>query len=358
MTLQTDASIGLKKETTYGTRIVVDRTLEFVDQSLTLENKFVYGQGLRVGKPVQRASRRALAQVGVKGDIKLEACTKGLGPVFQAMLGTATSTVTATAPAYQQLFTPALSDPMPSYTIQAGLPTLTGTTLPQTFTGCVCDKWSISAESGSGIVELNTTWAGKDMVTTNPYDALAYAASPKLFQFGQGSATIGILASSGGTAVLTPPTATVLGTLTNPATAADIQITKFELDYDNATDSGGYTMGAAGSPSGGKRQRIPVYGVRGITGSMTFEFVSAVVRDYYLNQTNLAMLVTFISNDLITGAVYSTLQIAIPNLVLEGDVPNSNGGNAITTDVKFTVLDGESAASPLYVAIVTADIAL
>lgn len=348
MTLQTDASIGIVKETTYGTAVTVTRFPEFVDQNLTQDNKYVQGQGLRVGKTVARAARRALAQVDVKGDIKLEASTKGLGPFFQAMLGTGVPTITSAPPAWQQLFTPAVTDPMPSYTIQAGMPPIGGgTSLAHTFEGCVCDKWQITADASSGIVQVSTSWVGKDLLTATAYAAPSYVATPHLFTFAQGAALIGVA----GTATLTVPGAATLGTMTASAAATDIQITKFELDGDNATDGGGYVFGAAG-----KRGRSPVYGLRAITGSMTFEFASAVVRDYYLNQTNLSLLVTFTSGELIVGSTYSTLQIAIPSLILEGDVPNSNSGNAVTTDVKFTVLDNEVAAFPLYIAIVTADI--
>jgi Phage tail tube protein len=355
MTLQTDASLTIKKETTYGTRIVTDRSLEFVDQSLTQDNKYVQGQGLRNGKYVARAGRRALAQVDVKGDIKLEATTKGLGPIFQAMLGTATSTVTATSPAYQQLYTPAITDPMPSYTIQVGMPPIGGgAILPQSFEGCVCDKWQITADASSGIVQLSTSWVGQQLTTTAPTDTLAYAATPHLFSFAQGSVSIGVA----GTGVLTVPSTTVLGSMATPQAAADVQITKFELDGDNATDGGGFTFGTLAAPSLGQRQRSPVYGLRAITGSMTFEFASAVVRDWYLNQTNLSLLVTFTSDEVITGTTHAALQVAIPSLILEGDVPNSNQGNVVTTDVKFTVLDNEVAAFPLYIAIVTADVAL
>ncbi|MFS6807264.1 hypothetical protein WHL19_14480, partial [Staphylococcus aureus] len=115
MTLQTDASIGIKKETTYGTGVTVTRWLEYTDSNLGTDRKYVQGQGLRVGKVVGRTSRRALATDGAKGDIKFEACTAGLGPFFEAMLGSATSTLRSGV-IYQQNYVPLTTDPMPSYT--------------------------------------------------------------------------------------------------------------------------------------------------------------------------------------------------------------------------------------------------
>ena len=58
------------------------------------------------------------------------------------------------------------------------------------------------------------------------------------------------------------------------------------------------------------------------------------------------------------GTVTPQLSIAIPSITLEGDVPSDNAGKVVTTNVKFTVLDGESAASPLYISMVTADTAI
>ena len=345
MTLQTDASIGIKKETTYGTAVTVTRWLEYLDSSLTQDNKYVQGKGLRVSKIVDRQARRTLAQVDVKGDIKFEACSSGLGPFFEAMLGSATSTNRSGA-IYQQNYVPATTDPMPSYTIQAGLPPIGGgSTLAHTYDGCVCDKWTISADTGTGIVQVATSWKGKELVTATSYAAPSYAAAPELFTFVQGAVSLGVL----GTNAFTAPTTTALATIGSAATPANI--TKFTLNGDNGTDDGGRVFGSAG-----KRGRCPVYGMRSFTGEFVVEFTDNTWRDYYLNQTALCAIVTFTAPAV--GTVTPQLSIAIPAFTLEGDVPSDNAGKVVTTNVKFTVLDGEVAASPLYISMVTADTAI
>lgn len=345
MTLQSDCSVGIKKETDYGTAVTVDRFPEFTEQALTQKIETKDGEGLRVGKVVARQARRAVVKTTTEGSIDLEWCTKGLGVFVEAMLGSNTSTV-RTGSIYQQVAVPAVTDPMPSYTIQAGVPPVGGgSTLAQTFVGQVCESWEMSAEAG-GIVKLSTSWVGKEVKTDVAYAAPSYVASSHLYTFRHGAAALGV----NGTATLTVPTATALGTTT---ATADSRITKFTLKGENSPDEGGIVFG-----SGGKRGRRPAYGVRKFGGSITVELTDATMRDYYLNQTPLHLVLTFTTEEVVTAGTYATLQVVIPMLILEGDVPASNKGEVIETDVDFTVLDGEVAASPLYIVQVTADTAV
>lgn len=346
MTLQTDGSVGLAKESTYGTAVTVTRFLEYTEQGFTDATEFVTGEGLRVGKVVARSSRRSAAKIATEGSLTIEQVTKGTGLLWEAILGSGTSTVRSGS-IYQQLFRPAVTDPMPSYTIQTGVPPIGGgTTLAHTFAGCVVDKWELSAEAG-GLVELSTDWVGKDLATGTAYASPSYSASASLFTFVHGAITLGV----NGTDTLTAPTTTALGS-TTPATAAT-NITKISIKGENHVDDGGFVFS-----SGGKRGRAPVYGLREFMGTITAEFTAATLRDYYLNQTSLQLILTFVSTELISGSTYATLQVVIPALVFEGDVPQSDGGDVVSTDIDFTVLDGESATYPIYVVLVTADTAL
>ena len=347
MTLQSDASIGFGDESTYGTGVTPTRWIEFLDQSMVQNPKYVQGQGLRVGKIVPRTARRALSMVDVSGDISWEWATLGMGKLFRYMLGTSTSTLVSGA-LYQQLHTPAVTDPMPSATIQAGLPPIGGgATLPQTFLGCVVDKWSIDVDFQKALITVKTTWKGKEMVTATAYTAPSYAAAPGLFTFPQGAIQIGVV----GTAVLTVPTASALASMTSPAAIAS-NVTKFSLSCDNATDDGAYAFNGSG-----KRVRQPVLGMRNITGQMTVELTDNQWRDWYIGQNALTAILTFTS-PIQSGGTNLKAQITVPNFILEGDIPTPNGGKIVTTDIKFTVLDGESAASPLYIAQTTTDTAL
>jgi len=338
MTTELDCSVGFSvAEASYATNTVVTKWAEFVDESFDWDPTFVQGVGLRVGSRVARSARRKLGKVAAKGDYTVEAVTKGIGFLFNAALGSSVSTVT-TAPAYQQLHTVATSDYLPSFTIQKGIPPLGGgATLPHTFTGAVCQSMEMTAANG-GSLQVKTSWNAKDVTTATAYAAPSYAAAPELFTFVDGSITIG--------GAVTVPTTTTLAT--GGTVAADI--TDWSLMWDNAIDGSGFTFG-----SSGRRGRKPAVGLAQGTGKITAEFDSVTLRDAYLAQTDLAMVLKFQSSVAITGAVFPTIQVVIPNIRLEGELPKSNGGDVVTQSIGYTVLDGLTAASPLYIAYITTD---
>lgn len=346
MTLQQDCSIGIKKEVTYGTAVTVDRFVEFLSESFQQQNQFVQAEGLRVSAIGPDLDRNTLGAVIVEGEIELEWVTRGLGILIEAMLGQNTSTLRSGS-IYQQVGTPKTSDPHPSYTIQKGIPPVGGgTTVPHTFRGCQLDEWTLSFKAGEGLM-LSTKWVGKDLDTAAVYAAPSYTSSVRLLTFAQASISIGL----NGTDNLTVPTATVLGSTDKAATA---NISEFSFTGRNNLDDGGRNAGAAG-----KRSRAALYGLRGFEGSMTAEFDAVTYRDYYLNRSSLHLVLTVTSTeDNIAGSgTYAALQLVLPRLVLEGKIPESNGGDVIEQPIDFTV-GRHATLSTVYLVGVTADTAV
>jgi len=339
MSTQQDSSIGIKKEATYGTAVVTDSFFEFTEEDFTWQPEFAVGVGQRVGRRVQAADRRVLVKEQSGGSITLEAVTKGLGKLFEAALGVGVSTL-INGTSYQQLFTPAVNDYLPSYTIQKGIPLLAGAAQAVTFLGCVCSGFELNAPNG-GIPTLKFNFMGKAVDKDIALAAPSYIAANELYSFVHGSLRVG--------GSPTVPTTTALST--GGTAAADI--TDVALTWDNALDSGGFYLGGAG-----KRGRKNALGLRSGTGTLTAEYDSNVLRDAWLAQTDLALVLTFARTVAISGANFPTLQVMIPNIRLEGDIPVSAGGEVVTQSVGFTVLDGRVAAEPLYVAIVTAETAI
>ena len=342
MTTQLDCSIGLAKETDYGTGVTVEKFPEFLDESLVWNPTFVQGAGMRQGKRLARSARRSIAKEEAGGDINLEMCTKGMGIFLQALFGSATHTaVPAQSGAFQQLFTPTLTDNVPSYTLQKGIPTVGGGAVtPMTFNGAVCSSGEFTASVGE-IVKLKTSWNAREVVTDVPYAAPVYAAAPDLFTFVHGDICIG------GTVVA--PTATALATGGTPVAT----ITEFSFSWDNKIDDGGFVFG-----SQGKRGRSPVVGLAEGKGKVTAEYADTVLRDAYLAQEELSLLLTFQTPEVIGTDARNTLQICLPVIMLEGEIPKANGGSVVKQSIDFTVLDGEVTPSPVYVALVTTDTAL
>ena len=337
MTTQQDAAVGFKKETTFGTYIAPDKFVEFVSEDFAWVPEFSEGAALRYGKRMLAANRRVKVKESTTGSVEVEATTKGLGALFEAALGTGTSTV-ASGAAFQQLFTPTTTDPLPAYTFQKGIPLVGGgAAQPTSFTGCVCSGFELTAANGA-IPTLKFNFVGKGIDTASAFVTPSYPASYELLSFVGGSIRIG--------GSVTPPTATALA---SGGTAA-ANVTDVDLTFENGLDEGGFFLGGSG-----QRGRRPVVGLRSLTGTITAEYDSNTLRDAYLNQTDLAIVLKFAHPTAITGAYYPTLEITIPVVRLDGEVPKANAGEVITQEIGFTAVDGQSAAHPVYVAIVTAE---
>jgi len=341
MTTQLDVALGLKEETTYGTYVVPDKFPEFISEEFAWEPTFSEGTANRYGRRTIMGSRRVLVKEQVTGTFEMEAATKGLGILFKAALGTGVSTV-ASGSAYQQLLTPTISDPLPSYTIQKGIPLVGGgAAQPISFLGCVCTGFELAAKNGA-VPTLKFNWVGKGVDTASAFATPSYPAGLELFSFVGGSIKIG--------GSVTPPTTTALS---SGGTAAG-NVTEVELTYEGVTDEGGFFLGGSG-----KRGRRQTAGVRSLTGTITAEYDSNTLRDAFLNQTDLALVLKFEHNSIITGAIKPTLEITIPVIRLDGELPKAGeAGEVITQSIGFTMVDGGVATHPVYVAIITAETAI
>lgn len=335
-TSQLDYSVGIGKESTYGVGVAPTRFFES-DASMKHDIQKEQSGKFRPGKRVQRLNRSVLKHIEVSGDQTLEPTSKGFGFILEAALGIVTNTVIAdTSPAvYQQVHTLRKSDPIPSYTIQEVLPTIGGGAgQPHTFTGCVVDSFEISAKEG-GIVEAKLSWLGRDMTTETAATAASYPVDDELFTFVGGS-----LGYSG---TLTAPTTTELASLSGDPSA---NVNEFSVSIKQNLDTGGYNFGAAGL-----RSRVNVLGKGEVSGKLTAEYTDNELRDAYLNQTPIPLMLTFVGFDVLSETPTETvavLQVVIPAVLLKGEVPTADGGDPITQSIDWEAYDN-GIAEPIYI---------
>ena len=327
MTTPQDCSVGLGVESVYGTAVARTRWFEFLDESFNFVKNVKQGVGLRVGSRVARSGRRVVASAEGSGDLTIEAVTKGLGLLWQLGLGSGTSTLVS-AGLYQQVFT--LGDVMPSATIQKGIPRADGTVDAYTFTGCMVESLTIDCPNADN-VKVKTSWNAKDMTTGAAYTAPSYATGPSVFTFAHGAVYSG---------ALTAPTATALGSAATPV--ASIRSGSITIKHNLKTDR--YNCG------GGGRKEKPFAGIREISGSLVAEYADAAFRDAIVNDTSMTLVKTFTA-----GA--DVLQIVIPDVRFDGDIVKASTDYAIQ-DLKWTGLDGLTAAQPIWIVCRTADTAL
>lgn len=335
-----DASVGIGAETTFGTAVTPTRWYEFLTESLKFTPVKKQGMGLRVGRRFPNSNRRvnAVTKDG-QGDMEIELVSKGMGMLWQAALGTGTSTLVSGS-TYQQLFTPLMGATMlPKLTVQKGVVQAGGTVDAYTFSGCTVDAVELTCPNGD-IVKAKFTIDMANLSTAIGYTAPSYPASPvNLFHFAQGAITMG--------GSVTVPTTTALAT----GGTAVANVRDFSLKYDNIIKADRYNFG------GGGVKAQPTLGAGSCSGQMTIEYDSTTIRDAYLNDTPLALTLTFQTTQALSAG-FETFQVVLPEIKLNGDLPVANGTDLITMSVPFDVLDNGVAAYPIYLAHRTADTAL
>lgn len=105
------------------------------------------------------ANQFATGNETYKGDIDFEVYDHATPALLEACLGTVATT--GTNP-YAHTITP--GEPLPSYTVQWGVPGATaGTVLPRTYTGCKVESWEMAGEVGK-IVTLGTSWSARNEI--------------------------------------------------------------------------------------------------------------------------------------------------------------------------------------------------
>lgn len=335
MTTQQDCSLGFVKESTYGTAVTVSRWLEYAsDPEFNYVPNRVQGSGQRAGQRVDRTNRRVTTTSEAGGSVEVEMLSKGLGTFLELCLGAGASTLVSGA-TYQQLFT--LSDTPPSATFQVGIVRDATTIAADTYLGCAVDSFEFTGDQG-GILKLKATLDARAVDTAIAYAAPSYptASATNLFHFANAAIYSG---------ALTAPTSTALA-----AGAAELANVR-SWSVAVARNLGKSTVFG---DQGRKRKVYP--GKPGITGKLEVEYVDATFRDAFLADTPMSLVVTYEAGALSSGK--ETIQIVIPEIKFDGEMPKPNGAELVVSTMAFTGLDNATAAQPIWVVMRTSDAAL
>lgn len=332
MTTTQDCSVGIGVESTFGTGVTPTRWLEFVDESLDWTKVVVQGKGLRVGARMARSARRAFIAAEAKGDMTVECVSKGMGLLWRACLGSSTSTLVSGS-TYQQVHT--FADVLPSLTVQKGLPRIDGTVDAYTLTGGTVDKWTFDLKNND-IATLKVGFDGRDLTTATAYAAPSYASGGNLLHFG------GAALYSG---ALTAPTATALGSAPTSLTG----VRSFSVEVSNEVQAGRFNAGGAG------RKAQQLVGERKVSGTIEIEYDAATYRDLVLNDGALTLVANLTGGSLSSGS--ETLQVILPDIRFDGELPKANGTELIVQSMRFTALENASGQN-LWVVARTSDTAL
>lgn len=332
-----DWSVGFGKEVGYGTVVAPTRWVEFTNAAPfkpTLGIK--QGAGMRPGRRVARSGRRVITLKGASGPINVELFSKGQGGLLEACLGQGTSTMVS-GTTYQQLLK--LAAQLPSYSVQFGVPNSAGTISAHTYPGSVVDSWEISGGVGD-IATLGTTWDARELNTAQAYTTPSYPTGGSLYVVKDANIVTG---------TITAPTATTLSSGGTPLAS----VKSFKAAMNNGLVKDRYFIGQGG------RKALQLPATRGITGELVVEYGTDALRDAYMAQTPMALLIRLETTTALSVGV-ETIEILIPEIKIDDDpLPTASNFDSIpTATVSWTGLDNLTAADPIVIAVRTSDTAL
>lgn len=320
----TDASVGIGRESTWGTAVTVTRWYEAETIEFDINKNVQQGAGLRVGSIGDRGDRRVVTTMDATGTMGVPLLTRGFGLLWESCLGTSVSTLVS-GTTYQQNHTPITSSPnLPPFTLQTGVVQTDGTVSAVTYEGGAVSEWTFSLDqSGYAMLEVSSDF--ENWSTATGYTTPTYTASNNLFHFGQATLNLG--------GTLTMPTTTALGSTTTTVT----NVRSFTLTGSNGLVADRQNVGGAG------RKFRQLAGVRSFTGSMEIEFDAATYRDAHINDTALPAVLTLTSSEALSTG-FAQFSIVLPQIRLNGEVPKPNRDGISILSADFDVLfDGTNA---------------
>jgi hypothetical protein len=198
-----DASIGIGRESAYGTLSSTVEGYEGKADSWKTSREFIESVGFRAGMQTARADRRNIVNMGGEGELEVDVLDAGAGSLLAAAFDKVTVT-DATGFRTHVLQTDSVSA-APSFSAQMVRPTVDGTRVAYKHIGCVATEWSLTAEVENAVT-LNvkfdfqdvsyTSSAGAIVAPVYPEEAYAYDWTRAAVTLKRGGVTVAMDATS------------------------------------------------------------------------------------------------------------------------------------------------------------------
>jgi hypothetical protein len=319
------SQLGIKKETTYGTRVTPDHFVEFENENFSLDQRYFVSQQLGSSSTFSRGSRRRATTRSGSGTVNMEFPSKGGGTWLDLLHGnTVTPVQQAATTAYLQTHNIGLTAPSKSATIQVGRPDTSGTVRPFDYLGCMATSFQVSCDvDGALMVAIEF-----DVQDEKTDQTLATRSIPTgLHSF-----------------VFTDGTLSIAGSPVADVTTASLGVT-----LPRQTDF--YPLGTTGL----KAQPIQ-NAISAGQGTATARFTDLTHYNRYRNQTQPTLALSFIGAN-IASTYYETLTLTCNMVGFTGETPTVSGPDVLTHAIPFDILfDGTNA--PLIAAYTSTDTAL
>lgn len=304
------SQIGVKKETTWGTRVAPTSFYEYESEGIKHNRNRIVSRGLRAGRTFQNSGRRVTVTRDASGPVSLEVPNKGFGVLLDLLHGnTVTPTQQAATTAYSQVHNIGASDPSKSATIQVGRPGTDGTVRPFDYVGAQVTDYTFSCDTG-GFLMASFTFDCKDEDTSQTLASASYPTGLESFDFSQAS------------------------TVTVNGTDVSDRVTSFNLSGSAARKTDRYFLGA-----GGTKAKPIQNDYSAATVTFDGEFKDLTTYDLFTGDDIVPVVVTFTSGtEIDTGYPYE-ISFSLAACQADGETPNVSGPDVLGQQLALTVLD-------------------
>lgn len=306
------SQLGLKAETTVGTRVVPDRFFEFTKESLKGRVTYKNSNGIRAGRFIRR--RRSKMQEWCEGDVEFEFAPQSTALVWKHTLGT--DVITGAGP-YTHTFGYGPLDLL-SLTIQVNRVDSSGTDRPFDYLGCQITRLRLAAKVGDFLMGTMSVYGSYEDTS----QSLASASYPSSWT----------------------PYTFVHGVLSIAGSAYDIWDISIDIPTGLATGRHQIRSTTPSRPKPSLSQNT-----RDITGVLTSDFVDLTAYNRAKNQTAASLSLVFTSGT-------NVLTIS-GNVEFDVDTPTVQGEDVLKLTLPFTFLHATSDTSGFSVVLVNGDAA-
>ncbi len=320
------SSFGFATETTYGTAVTVTKFLYADSPNLQPKDGRVTAQTIKAGGLGPRSAHHVQTTYNASASAKMNLLTKGMGQLWQAILGGASTSTSGGSSSYTQVHT--LSGEPKSLTLQSGRPLRSGASvIPATVTGAIVTSAEVSCDA-TGLGELNVDFDGRKWDNSTAFASPSFTPAA-IFSGLQSTLKLGTHGSE---------------TTINGARACSWKLAR-KIDEP-------YYLGNAGL------KNLPVLNdVYDLTGSISRDYLDkTAVEDLSMTTTPTSLNWSF-TGGLIGGAINYSITFDVPSIVFSPKAQAISGPKELTTDWDWQWYDDESGLLPS-VTIVTTDTTL
>lgn len=320
------SQLGVAQEATWAGRTAPTRYLEFLSESLSLNQDYIESAGIRASQLVLRTDRRILNKKGVSGDVTLEVASSGFGLIFRNMLGVIDAGTNLGT--FGKTYAATVGDTIGlGMTMQIGRPDNAGTVQAFDYTGLKVMSWDLS-NAVDGILTLRMTLDGFDEIVGNTIAAATYASTGtnELFQYGEGVVSL------------------------NSVTQGFV--TSLSLAGTNPSRNDRRFI------RGDTRQKEQLRNAMvDITGSMTVEFSGLTNYNLFTAGTIVPLSFTWTGSNFLFDATHQVgLTATMPAVQITGATPNISGVDVTSHTLSFKVLANTAGTAPLTLSYTTQDL--